>query len=184
MKIIKINIIIFTLLIIANTNITNAKTNLQSHIERTGDYIQVMIPTYALGLTMSEDGYEGAKQFTYSFLSTQATTEILKRLTQRKRPDFKISDKKNSFPSGHTAAAFSGATFIHKRYGIRKAIIPYTLATFVGFSRVYADKHHTTDVLAGAIISSLYSIVFTEKYNKVNVSSDGTGIAVNYKTNF
>ena len=67
----------------------------------------------------------------------------------------------NSFPSGHTSAAFSGATFIHKRYGFNKACPIYIVASFVGYSRVYAEKHYWEDVLAGAILAGINTWIFT-----------------------
>ena len=60
--------------------------------------------------------------------------------------------KYESFPSGHTIAAWSVATVIAKQY--RKTIIvpvfAYGLATGVGLSRVMEDKHWLSDVIVGA----------------------------------
>ncbi len=134
---------------------------------------------------MSESDYTGAKQWTYSVLSSQLTSELLKKATKRKRPDYKEGDKRDSFPSGHTASAFSGATFIHKRYGLKQAIIPYTMAGFVGYSRVQAKRHHKTDVIAGALISSFYTWIFVDKENNnLSLTTDRESTKLEYKTNF
>ncbi len=85
-----------------------------------------MIPAYALGLSVAEEGTEGVAELSKTFLFTQTTTELIKGIVKEKRPNYKKGDRKDSFPSGHTAAAFSGASFIHRRYGIKQAILPYT----------------------------------------------------------
>ena len=134
----------------------------KSTIQEIGDYTQVLVPLYALALTLNEENGEGTKQLIYSFAATQATVEILKAAVDAPRPDGSDS---RSFPSGHAASAFSGATFIHKRYGFQKAIIPYLLAGFTGYSRVYANRHYTRDVVASALISGLYTWLFVDEYN-------------------
>jgi hypothetical protein len=60
-----------------------------------------------------------------------------------------------SFPSGHTSMAFTGAEFIRKEYGWGWAAPAYVAAGFVGWSRVYAKKHYTHDVVAGAVLGVL-----------------------------
>ena len=94
------------------------------------------------------------------------TTHILKYTVQEKRPD---GSNNKSFPSGHTSAAFQGAAFIHLRYGIKYAILPYIGATFVGYSRIVSENHYTHDVIAGATIGSFFSWYFSEPYKIKNV---------------
>jgi hypothetical protein len=64
---------------------------------------------------------------------------------------------KNSFPSGHTSAAFIGPTFIHQRYGFVQAIPLYMLASFVGYT--YA-------MLSDMLIGYLRAIAYTDKGDK------------------
>ena len=172
--------IIFLLMLLISTAVKAG-----ADMEKIGDYVQVMIPAYAFGLTMNEndENHEGPKQFLKAFISMQLTVETLKKLTEEKRPDYEEGDKKDSFPSGHTASAFLGASFIHKRYGIKSAIVPYTLASLVGYTRIQADKHHVNDVLAGALLSSLYGFAFTDKYNTA-IYCDGKNAEIVYKTKF
>lgn len=132
----------------------------KSDIESIGDMTQVIIPAYALGMTINEPDYTGTKQFIAQFAGMEIVVNGLKYLVPEDRPDH--SDK-HSFPSGHTASAFSGAAFIHKRYGIQRAILPYIAAGFTGFSRVYAKRHHIHDVLAGAAIGELTGYFFTSR---------------------
>lgn len=97
---------------------------------------------------------------------TIITTEIFKQVFHRHRPDDEIpSNPKlwegpftgwgyNSFPSRHTALAFATATLFQQVYKDRLwvGILSYTLATGVGLSRIYDNKHWPTDVLFGALI--------------------------------
>lgn len=136
-------------------------------IEKYGDAIQIIIPAVGYGTTLYLDDDEGEKEFYKSFLSTFGTTHLLKRTVKKERPD---DSNDQSFPSGHTSASFQGATFIHQRYGIKYAIPAYIGATFVGYSRVYAEKHYTSDVIAGALIGSGFSYYFTTPYKYNNVA--------------
>lgn len=79
------------------------------------------------------------------------TTGVLKYTVNETRPN----GGARSFPSGHAAAAFTGAEFIRKEYGWQWAAPAYLAAGFVAWSRVEADKHYTHDVLAGAAVGIL-----------------------------
>ena len=153
-------------------------------VREIGDALRVIIPAYAFGLSMNEEGYDGAKQFGASILSSQITVEALKKITHKKRPDYKEGDKMDSFPSGHAAAAFSGATFIHKRYGLKRAILPYLGATFVAYSRVESDRHHVSDVVGGAVVASLYTLLFVDKAPNTTLYADSNGVGINYNLKF
>ena len=152
-----------------------------SALEELGNYTQVMVPTYAVGMAMSEDDFEGIRQFIYSFGSMELAVVGLKSAIQEPRPD--KSDKK-SFPSGHTASAVSGAAFIHKRYGIKRAIIPYMMAGFTGYTRIRAEKHHFHDVVAGAAISGLFTWMLVSKYGGIQMSASPEAIKMDFKTEF
>ncbi|HHD79408.1 MAG TPA: phosphatase PAP2 family protein [Epsilonproteobacteria bacterium] len=94
------------------------------------------------------------------------------------------SRAKDSFPSGHTSSAFSGATFIHKRYGLKYAIVPYLGAIYTGYSRVHSNRHYTRDVVAGALIGVVSSWYFTSPWKNVEISpevgADYKGVQVKY----
>ena len=66
------------------------------------------------------------------------------------RPD---NSAHNSFPSGHTFTAFTGAELLRREYGEEYplvAIAGYTVATIVALMRIYNNRHWAGDVLAGA----------------------------------
>ncbi len=84
-----------------------------------------------------------------------AVTGALKYTVREPRPD---SSNRDSFPSGHTTAAFSFASYIGCRHSLGWGIAAYSLATFVGFSRVNDNRHYLHDVTAGAAIGAAYGI--------------------------
>ena len=131
-----------------------------TNTEITGDILQIIIPSVAYGTTFYLDDDTGREQFYKSFASTVLITHGLKNIINKKRPNG--SDK--SFPSGHTSAAFQGASFIHERYGLKYAILPYVGAAYVGYSRVESDNHYIEDVLAGAAIGIVSNLYFTTPY--------------------
>ncbi len=135
--------------------------------ERAGDIIQILIPAAAYATTFVLDDKEARPQFYKSFLVNLAVTHGLKFAINKRRPEGEGTD---SFPSGHTSASFQGATFIHKRYGLKYGIPAYIGASFVGWSRVDSKKHYTVDVLAGAAIGIISSHYFTTPYKDVSVT--------------
>lgn len=132
--------------------------------EKAGDIMQLAIPLAGIGSTYVLDDKIGKKQFWKSYLSTALLTYFLKITINRERP----SGGGWSFPSGHTASAFSGAMFINNRYGAKYGIPSLLLASFVGYSRVHADKHYWGDVVAGASIGIASNMIFTKKGEQLN----------------
>lgn len=79
-----------------------------------------------------------------------ASVDGLKRSIRATRPD---GSDTNSFPSGHTAWAFMGATSVAYELGGSSAWYPlgaYTLATAIAVERVLDGHHYPTDVMTGA----------------------------------
>lgn len=139
----------------------------RGHVEHAGDVLSILIPVTGLTTTIVyEDGNEGTLQFFKSFATAQITTDVLKVVTHKRRPNGSCC---LSFPSGHTSAAFMGAAFIDRRYGWQYALPAYLGAAYVGYSRIYADKHYGIDVVAGAAIGVMSSYYFTETYKGFNI---------------
>ena len=146
------------------------KVSAATTIETIGDVSRFALPITAVGMTIYHKDGEGAIQFGKSLALTMGVTLALKSTINEERPDNSGND---SFPSGHTSASFSSAEFIRKRYGGEFGVPAYALATFVGYSRVESDKHHTRDVAAGAAIGILSSYIFTKPYHGWNVQIEG-----------
>jgi membrane-associated phospholipid phosphatase len=172
------------LLVIISIFVTSATHASDLDIERIGDLLMVITPAYAFGMTSRESNFDGAIQYLTDFAATQLVTEGIKAFELEERPN---GSNRRSFPSGHSAAAFSGAMFIHKRYGWRPAILPYAMAGVTGWTRVHAKMHYWHDVLAGAAVAALCTWTLVDKYDSgsyVAISADTTGAKVNFSTKF
>jgi len=151
-------------------------------VERIGDVLTLAVPAVAYGATLYLDDEDGQTEFYKSYGTTAVVTHILKRTVREKRPN---SNSTTSFPSGHASSAFSGASFIHKRYGLKYAILPYISAIYTAYSRVEANKHYTRDVVAGAVVGIASSWYFVTPYKNLQINpvvgADYKGIQLNYK---
>lgn len=90
-----------------------------------------------------------------TFVLCAGTTYILKHSIHSMRPD---GTDNHSFPSGHTAVAFCGATVLHKEYGKLSpwiSVAGYAVATATALDRIRRNRHHWGDVAAGAAIGYL-----------------------------
>ncbi|UPQ89520.1 phosphatase PAP2 family protein [Vibrio sinaloensis] len=149
---------------VANNAITD---NTNDDYVVAGDYIQIAVPATGLLAAWLYDDAEGAKQLTYSLATTVGIVQAGKFAVGRIRPN---ASNTASFPSGHTAAAFSGAAFLQTRYGAKWGIPGYAAATFVGMSRIHGNRHYADDVLAGAGIAFLTNQFFVSEYTPEGVS--------------
>ena len=131
-------------------------------IELAGDIISVVLPLTAAGMTAYHGDQEGFIQFSKSFLTTLGTTYALNYSINTEGP----SGESHSFPSGHTSLAFSGASFLQRRYGWKYGIPAYAAASFVGWSRIESENHYLKDVLAGAALGIISTYIFTIPHQK------------------
>jgi len=131
-------------------------------IELSGEIIRILLPLTAAGMTVYHDDQEGLIQFSKSFLTTLGSSYALKYSIDTDRPD----GGEHSFPSGHAATAFSGASFLQRRYGWKYGIPAYAAASFVGWSRIESENHYLKDVVAGAAIGIISTYIFTDPYIK------------------
>ena len=84
-----------------------------------------------------------------------STVYVVKYGLGRLRPD---GTTHNSFPSGHTAMAFTSATMLHKEYGHLSpwvSIAGYSVATVTGISRALNNRHWLSDIIVGAGVGIL-----------------------------
>jgi membrane-associated phospholipid phosphatase len=106
------------------------------------------------------------------------STFPLKHFTHRLRPN--ASDQL-SFPSGHTAAAFTFAEFMAQEYGDKSpvyTVVGYTFATATGVFRMYNRAHWFSDVVAGAgfgILSTKAAYLVYPSIRKMFTHTDKAG---------
>ena len=133
-------------------------------LEGSGDVLQIALPAGAAMLTLIKGDYQGTKQLAFSYGTTLALTYSLKYIIAKRRPEGR--EQYAAFPSGHTASAFSGASFIQRRYGWKYGWAAYVLAGVVGVSRMEGPDgyHDFWDVLAGATVGISSTYLFTNKY--------------------
>ena len=124
------------------------------------DYLQYA--PWAAHFAMGACGVKGVSKNRWQVLTADAmaavmmaaTVKGLKICVNRTRPN----GEEESFPSGHTAKAFMGATLLAHEYGNRSIWIPiagYTAATATGVMRVLNNRHYLSDVVVGAAVGIL-----------------------------
>ena len=120
------------------------------------DYTQFFGPAMVVGLKLG--GYEGRSDWPRLLASAGMSYAIMAGLVngikysaKEMRPDGSTA---NSWPSGHTATAFVGATLLHKEYGLTRSpwwsVAGYGVATATGVMRVLNNRHWISDVMSGA----------------------------------
>ena len=132
-----------------HTLLTDFKTGID-------DYTQFFGPAMTTGLKLA--GVEGRSDWgrylasaamSYAFMA--GFVNSIKYSAKEMRPD---GSTRNSWPSGHTATAFVGATILHKEYGLTRSpwysVAGYGVATATGVMRVLNNRHWVSDVLSGA----------------------------------
>ena len=76
---------------------------------------------------------------------------------------FNALHKANSFPSGHTQAAFTLAVLLII-YANKYYWIIFTIAALMGISRIFMSMHFPSDILFGAYLGSLIPILLYKLY--------------------
>ncbi|MBQ6745477.1 MAG: phosphatase PAP2 family protein [Bacteroidaceae bacterium] len=184
----------------ANTRLlTNFKTSID-------DYTQYFGPAMTLGLKIF--GYEGRSDWRRFLVSAGLSYGVMgllvntiKYSAKEMRPDGSTA---NSWPSGHTANSFVGATILHKEYGLTRSpwfsVAGYGIATATGVMRVLNNRHWISDVMSGAGIGifagelgyAITDLLFKEKgllrndlqgdFNKPSFFSISMGVGLGSKS--
>ena len=141
-------------------------------LEDTGDVLQMALPIAALTTTIVKKDWNGTKQLAISYGTSILVTHSLKRIVRKERPEGR--NLYDAFPSGHTTSAFSGASFIQRRYGWKYGKWAYLGASIVGVSRMEGPDgwHDIWDVIAGATIGIGSTYIFTKPYQKSKIAVD------------
>ncbi len=148
--------------------------NAQSTFEKTGDVLQIALPfAAAVCAVRLNDFGPYAKRFAGQLVVTQGLKYALGNSKLNQRPD----GSSHGFPSGHTAAAFYGASYLsHNCLHTRgQRAIAYGLAIAVGASRLDSNKHNLGQVAAGALIGYYFDNV------TISITDKRVGIGMRYK---
>jgi membrane-associated phospholipid phosphatase len=176
-----------TLLMVGDERVRDFFQNNKSHFseqvsyfaEKGGSQAPIgLAATYLLGTILKNQKLKKASTLAFSsLLISGVLVQGLKQVFSRTRPyaasnqwEFqgpgKFRGKDNvSFPSGHTAAAFSIAASIATIYDSKLVkILAYSAATLTGLSRIHDNKHWMSDVFMGAIIGTVSGIFITKRH--------------------
>ncbi|MGZ4852570.1 MAG: phosphatase PAP2 family protein [Halobacteriota archaeon] len=152
---------------IRGLNDNNALNTIFTWVSFTADTVFMVLMIAALYL----GGYrKEALVFAIVFLVTNAVTQGLKYLIACPRPNDLgiIPESEPSFPSGHTSNAFSFATTL-SYYHRKIAPFLFAWAILVAFSRVFLGLHYFTDLLGGAAVGIVVSLVITRAAKRYDV---------------
>jgi undecaprenyl-diphosphatase len=163
-----------------------------------GDYAQfgglMMSGVFASSGWATHDDHEKrvAWDLIESFLWANAVTGACKIALGRVRPnatddpfELRPVNVNSSFPSGHTTSAFAAATTLSEYYPTWEVMVPaYAAASAVGFSRLYANQHWGSDVVAGALVGFGVSHTLFKRHQKrtqttwdFRISTDGLTVS-------
>ena len=131
--------------------------------------VSLVLPVGLAGLSRANKNYydeNSAVLLGLSEITSTLLTAGIKYTLKRDRPYVNLKNvylnKDNSptdrysFPSGHTAMAFSIATLLTLRYPDKPAIIAgsFLYAGLIGYGRIYLGVHYPSDVLGGMLIGA------------------------------
>ncbi len=118
-----------------------------------------------------------AFQFIFGTISVWLTVELAKLLIGRKRPYFGVEEMRivgskaigYSFPSGHTSQAFFMASMLSTFFQLPwyLALLLYVLAALTGITRIYLGAHYPRDVVAGALLGTIWGYFTSVLYGVV-----------------
>ena len=138
-------------------------------ITKSGNHGYIMIALILLTLLFKSERKTFFTAALGLILGSLVTIIFLKPFFMRPRPYaaieglvalVKMKKDPNSFPSGHTTAAFAmamGWQLASEKKWLK--IFGWIFAVLMGFSRLYVGVHYPTDVLAGALIGTMGSVV-------------------------
>jgi membrane-associated phospholipid phosphatase len=122
---------------------------------------------YGLGLGLhNEDAAEVGSALVETQIVQSAVTVGLKYAVDRTRPN----GGQYSFPSGHSASAFTTADIVLQRFGWRAGVAAYFAAAYVGASRIAERYHYPSDVVFGAAVGIASARTFRGSFGRAAVA--------------
>jgi membrane-associated phospholipid phosphatase len=163
---------------IYRNNFSNFSTKLDDILQYTPTILNVGLS--ASGLNAKNTRADRMGIFVLGTGIYVVATQGLKYAINETRPN----GTEHSFPSGHSATAFFGATLLAKEYGENYpwiAVGGYTLAGTTAFLRLANNKHWASDVLMGAGIGIASAEIASYLYPKLKAKVFNTKSAWNFE---
>lgn len=130
------------------------------YLGNTVEQVSLSLGTFALGRAFDSGkaSHLGMDLLRAQILA-ESMVEPLKLSVRRERPD---GSNRLSFPSGHAAVTFAGATVLQRHLGWRPSIVGYTIASYVAASRLHDNVHYLSDVAFGAAVGTIAGRTVTQ----------------------
>jgi membrane-associated phospholipid phosphatase len=145
---------------ISHDDVTNDFFAAGKYLGNTPEQVALSLGTYVFGRVTDKPK---VSHIGMDFLRAQMLTEVmvepLKFSVRRERPD---GSNRQSFPSGHAAITFAGATVLERHLGWKRAALAYGVATYVSASRLHDHVHYLSDVAFGAAIGGIAGRTVTQ----------------------
>jgi hypothetical protein len=146
----------------------------------TPEQVALSLGTYAFGRAFDHPKVSHlAMDLIRAQLVAETLVEPLKFATHRLRPD---GSNFQSFPSGHAAVTFAGATVLQRHLGWKRSALAYAIAAYVSTSRLHDNVHYISDVTFGAAVGTIAGRTVTQHgrnywtFIPVSVPSGGAAI--------
>src|SRR5689334_4598136 len=143
----------FNLRLRSHYDTVNAAFAPAKYFGNTPEQIALSLGTYAYGRIFDapKASHLGMDLLRAQIVTT-ALVQPIKYATQRERPD---GSNAQSFPSGHAAVTFAGATVLERHLGWKRSALAYAVATYVAASRLHDNRHYLSDVAFGAAVGTI-----------------------------
>lgn len=150
-------------------------TNILKFITQFGDVLVIVLICILLLIF-----YKNKKELIPLYLVTIISTilnNILKPIFARPRPELiqLVTEDTYSFPSGHASASMTFYGYLiymvwqsklEKKWKVVLTTILSLLILTIGYSRIYLNVHHISDILAGFMVSIILLFTFINLKNK------------------
>ena len=144
--------------------------------ERVGDWAQWGLPLAGAGSALAYGGRRVRWVPTLGIAGTLGAVHLSKYAVKKQRP----RGGGGAFPSGHTAAAFAGASWLMARHGPSVGAPAHALAAITGGTRVGTDFHDLDDVVAGAGLGCLTTWLAQDLAGKFRASRRARPLSVTF----
>jgi hypothetical protein len=150
----------FNIRLRSHYDVVNAAFAPAKYFGNTPEQVALSLGTYAWGRMFDEKKVSHlGMDLLRAQIVTTALVHPIKYATHRERPD---GSNAQSFPSGHAAVTFAGATVLERHLGWRNSLLAYAVAAYVAASRLHDNRHYLSDVAFGAAVGTIAGRTVTQ----------------------